>query len=308
MGAVKISVKALAPEKAVFSNAAKNARDVIETVKNAQRSIGSDRMFDEARRSLARLAELIEKRARTLEALTDALEAASVSYGNAQSQGVKAVTELKAHNTDFYGNPVHVSAASGAAAAAAGTAAYSTETGAVSAQGAAAAPAGDTVINNYEENIYITNNYNGTDSYAHTPSEETVSSAAAAAASAVPSAASAAPSVSDVPSAALPHAAEISTAVPEDISSGAAAYDAAQLAAAAPADSTGGRTAAVVAGGALGAAALVGAAAGLTEIHREKTEKKIIEKQLEEAREKLRRIENEEDRIRAASSADDVSG
>lgn len=118
MATVKISVRALASEKTVFSSAAKNAREVTDVIKKAQASIGNDRMFDEAKRSLSRLYELIDKRARALEALSDALGSASESYGNAQSQGVKVVSELRAHKTDFYGNPVHVSAAAGAASAA----------------------------------------------------------------------------------------------------------------------------------------------------------------------------------------------
>ena len=312
MATVKISVKALASEKAVFSSAAGNIREVIETLNNAQRSIGNDRMFDEARRSLSKLSELLEKRARALEALSDALGSASESYGNAQAQGVRVVSGFRAHKTDFYGNPVHVSAASGAAAV--GTA-YNTAPAASAEplvyssdnpQSSSAAPGGNTVIenlaDNHVENNYVYNNY-ANEAPAAVPSQDT---------SGAPSASSAAPYTAETLSAssayheaagAVPLSSDASPSFTQDIHS-----ETAQV----PFSSTsevqnGDMTAAVITGGIAGAAALAGAAVGLSsEKIKQDKEKRKIEDQIKEAKKKLRQIEDEQFEIASAASETDT--
>jgi len=102
----------------VLKKAAANIRNVIETVKKAERSIGNDKMLERARQSLHKLSGLLEKRAIVLEALTEVMTFAGDSYKSAQTQTVSKVSEYRAHKTDFYGNPVHVSGAAGAAAVA----------------------------------------------------------------------------------------------------------------------------------------------------------------------------------------------
>ncbi|MBR4345035.1 MAG: hypothetical protein IKP88_20410 [Lachnospiraceae bacterium] len=120
MASIKITVDELRFKKTIYSKAAKNLRDVIAVVKKARSSIGNDRMFNEARQSLGKLAELLDRRATVLEALAEALIYSTDTYKTAQTHSVSQISEYKAHKKDFYGNPVHVS---GAAAAAGGVAA-----------------------------------------------------------------------------------------------------------------------------------------------------------------------------------------
>lgn len=121
MASMRITVDELRFKKAIYSKAAKNLREVIATVKKAANSIGNDRMFAEARSSLRKLAENMERRAAVLEALAEALVYSADTYKGAQTHSVSKISEYRAHKTDFYGNPVHVSGAAGGAAAAAGT-------------------------------------------------------------------------------------------------------------------------------------------------------------------------------------------
>jgi len=156
MASMMITVDELRFKKAVYSKAAKNLREVIAVVKKAKNSIGNDRMFAEARQSLAKLAELLDRRATVLEALAEALVYSADTYKGAQTHSVSQISDYRAHKTDFYGKPVHVSGASssGAAAAAAGgsaaaaasssgstTTSYSGSSGSTSASSAPAASA-----------------------------------------------------------------------------------------------------------------------------------------------------------------------
>lgn len=313
MATVKISVKALASEKTVFSSAAKNTRDVIETLNNAQRSIGNDRMFDEAKRSLSKLSELLDKRARALEALSDALGSASESYGNAQSQGVRVVSGFKAHKTDFYGNPVHVSAAAGMAAA--GAAAYSTAPAeqplvytSGSSQPAQGNTGGNTIIENHIDN-HVENNYvyndHASDTAVSVPSQDTPGSLSASSMTVDPAETLTASSAYQEPAGAVPLSSDASTAFPKDIYSGAAAETASAQFSSETDDQSKDMTAAVITGGIAGAAVLAGTAVGLADSIKQNREKKKIEAQIKEAKEKLRQIEVEQSEITSAASQTD---
>ena len=123
MASMKITVDELRFKKTIYSKAAKNLRDVITVVKKAKSSIGNDRMFNEARQSLGKLAELLDRRATVLEALAEALVYSTDTYKSAQTHSVSQISEYKAHKTDFYGNPVHVSGSAVSGAVAGGVAA-----------------------------------------------------------------------------------------------------------------------------------------------------------------------------------------
>ena len=313
MATVKISVKALASEKTVFSSAAKNTRDVIETLNNAQRSIGNDRMFDEAKRSLSKLSELLDKRARALEALSDALGSASESYGNAQSQGVRVVSGFKAHKTDFYGNPVHVSAAAGMAAA--GAAAYSTAPAeqplvytSGSSQPAQGNTGGNTIIEKYIDN-HVENNYvyndHASDTAASVLSQDTPGSLSASSMTVDPTETLTASSAYQEPSGTVPPSSDASPDFPKDIYSGAAADTASAQSSSKTDSQSGDMTAAVITGGIAGTAALAGTAVGLADNIKQNREKKKIEAQIKEAKEKLRQIEVQQSEMTSAASQTD---
>ncbi|MBR6119282.1 MAG: hypothetical protein IKQ04_03060 [Oscillospiraceae bacterium] len=257
---VKVSVNELESQQSIFGKASKNLRSVMQTLNTAQKSIGGDRMFDATRRQLGKLSELLEIRAFVLDALAEAMTAATGGYKTAQTQSVKVMTECKAHKTDFYGNPVHVSGAVGAAgsAAAAGAAAPAEAPEAYAAAGSpapqtAAEPNDPQTVNITQNITNIVNNYGAAESAAGTD-------AAPAAAPVTPAAETAS----------------------DGISLGAAAA------------------------GMAGAAVLGGTAPGLFEMAKGKIEAKKMEKakkqvddQLAAAKQKLREIEEEENRITA---------
>jgi hypothetical protein len=284
MAAVRISVEEVNAQKAVFTKAVKNIRNVIEVVRKAQKSIGNDRMTERARESLTKMAAVLEKRAAMFEALAEVLGFAGENYRTGQKHVVSTVSDYRSHKTDFYGNPVHVSGASGGSAAAASATASAgatssasvnvnasssggsapSYTAAVSAP-ASSAPAadtgatnvtGNTVINN--EETTIVNNYN----------IYTSEGAGAAGATAVNTAASVGATAT------VDTASAVGTA---GASSGIGALGA-------------------VAAGLGGAAAASAGILGGMKIKKEK-EKKRVNRELDEARRKLSEIEEEEARL-----------
>ena len=300
MASVKISVSALDSRKAVFIKAAKNTRDVIETIRKARTAVGYDRMFDQTKQSLSKLAELLEKRAAAIEALADAMNTAASGYKEAQTNSVSVVTGFKAHNTDFYGNPVHI--AVGAVGAAAGTAGIignmSVTQNTVSVQQndvyySTASPNGysvnasqnviNNVTNTYSSQTVI---YNSTDNepYVSIHTDDINTSSFSESSSGIFSGISGQGNVSSEASSFEPITAETFRA---DISESSKEM---QI------------DPALIAAGAVGAAALVGAAGGISEMQREKSEQRRLERQLKEARKQLHDIESEEDSIRESLS------
>jgi len=268
---VKVSVNELDTQNTVFTKASKNLRSVMQTLDSAKKSIGSDRMFDSTRRQLAKLSELLEIRAFVLDALAEAMTAATGSYKTAQTQGVKVATDFRAHKTDFYGKPVHVSAATGAAGGAGGrveTVGASVAVEATGASSAAGSTAGQTV--NVTQNITnIVNNYGGAASSANDAAIETAATAPAAVTPTV-----------EAPSGA--------------VSVGAAAA---------------GMAGAAVLGGA--AYRFSELAKEKREVKKQEKAEKQVDDQLAAAKQKLRDIEEEETRIKAklseeADAADDT--
>ncbi|MCR4618057.1 MAG: hypothetical protein K5669_07730 [Lachnospiraceae bacterium] len=152
MASVKISVSELENQKTVYTKAIKNIKEVAGTVRTASKSIGDDKMFDETRKQLSKMAELLEVRAFTLEALLDALSTAVSSYKEVETKNVSTVSDFKAHKTDFYGNPVQVS-------------------------GANSGTQNINVTNNNVTNNYVINNYGTGGDTAATQAAEPVSAA-----------------------------------------------------------------------------------------------------------------------------------
>ena len=296
MASMMITVDELKYKKTIYSKAAKNLRDVIAVVKKASNSIGNDRMFNEARANLKKLAEILDRRATVLEALAEALVYSTDTYKSAQKHSVSQISEYKAHKTDFYGRPVHVSgAAASGAAAATGSAAASASTSASSGSVQSPSSSGssgnvssgstgsvssvdtqstsstssesytdnstvnitnNTVINDVTENIFVSES----DSAASGIAAETVSGEGSA--------------VNVTPSAEP----EVSTA-----------------------DGDGGISVAAMLGGGIAAAAGVGAAAfGASKIIKKKAEDNSIDHKLEEAKKKLQAIEDEQDELRSS--------
>ncbi len=295
MASMMITVDELKYKKTIYSKAAKNLRDVIAVVKKASNSIGNDRMFNEARTNLKKLAEILDRRATVLEALAEALVYSTDTYKSAQKHSVSQISEYKAHKTDFYGRPVHVSgaAASGVAAATGSTAASAStsassgsvqspsssgSSGNVSSGSTGSVSSVDTQSNSstssesYTDNstVNITNNTVINDVTENIFVSESDSAASGIAAETVSGEGSA---VNVTPSAEP----EVSTADGDGI--GVAA----------------------MLGGGIAAAAGVGAVAfGASKIIKKKAEDNSIDHKLEEAKKKLQAIEDEQDELRSS--------
>ncbi len=266
---VKVTVKEVDTQQTVFTKASKNIRTVMQTLNTAKKSIGSDRMFDATRRQLAKLSELLEIRAFVLDALAEAMTAATGGYKTAQTQGVKVMTECKAHKTDFYGNPVHVSAATGAAGGAAGSVGAAAASAApVTAEApvasAAAEPTHTQTVNVTQNATNIVNNYS-----------------------------SAAPSESSAAGMASEPSASVVTPASEPASGGIPV----------------GAAVAGMAGAAVLGGAAYGFAEMTKEKRQEKKQKKEnkqLDDQLAAAKQKLQDIEEEENRLRAQITEEPV--
>ena len=293
MASMMITVDELKYKKTIYSKAAKNLRDVIAVVKKASNSIGNDRMFNEARANLKKLAEILDRRATVLEALAEALVYSTDTYKSAQKHSVSQISEYKAHKTDFYGRPVHVSGASvsGDASTSTSTAApqtvtssdnsssYSGSTGnntVTSEQSTSSSTVSENHTENYTDNstINITNNTvvnNTTENIFVSEADTDVPGVTTDTVSVE------GPSVTAAPSAAPSADPGITGASDGDGINAAAAL------------------------GGLAAAAGAGAIAfGASKIHKKKAEDNSLDLKIEEAKKKLQAIEAEQDGLRSS--------
>ncbi len=277
MATMKITVDELSYLKTIYSKAAKNLRDVIAVVKKAKNSIGNDRMFEEARSSLGKLAENMDRRATVLEALAEALTYSGDTYKGGQKRAVSSISDYKAHKTDFYGNPVHVSgAAGGKAAAAAG--------GAAAAAGGASAGGSAT-----------TGGHTGGGTTANTNTTTATPSHSAGSTGGGSTASSGHTTVTSAP--------ETAASGADSAAAGAATGAGVETAAAAGGAGLGG--AAMFGLGAAAATAVGGATIGATKVAKKKKQENSIDNQLEAAKKKLEAIEKEQDGIRASLAEDE---
>lgn len=115
MASVKISVDNLNQQKREYDKAIKNLDNALEQIKKVNHSLGKDAMLEEVRNGLARLSASLETRAGVLLLMTKALEQSGEKYIAAQKKAVTKSNQFRAHNRDFYGNPVVVTAATATA-------------------------------------------------------------------------------------------------------------------------------------------------------------------------------------------------
>ena len=326
MASMMITVDELRFKKTIYSKAAKNLREVIAVVKKASTSLGNDRMFNEARASLKKLSENLERRANVLEALAEALVYSTDTYKSAQTHSVSQISEYKAHKTDFYGKPVHVSgaAASGAAAAAGGVAA-SAASGSSSgasqtvASSGSSGSAGNVSSGSSSSNVTINNNSASTTAGSGTQAPE-AQNAAVQTASSAPSEAANINYSEDNSTINITnntvinnitenvYVNEVAAEVPETAAETITAAETAAVSAPAPSGVSGaaessGVSGAVMFGAGVAAAAAAGAAAfGTSKILKKREENNSIDHQIEEARKKLQAIENEQNELKTSLS------
>lgn len=111
MASVKASVDNLDQQKREYEKAIKSLNNALEQIKKVNRSLGKDNMLEGARTALTKLSASLETRAEVLLHMTKALEQSGEKYTAAQKKAVAKSNQFNAHNRDFYGNPVVVTAA-----------------------------------------------------------------------------------------------------------------------------------------------------------------------------------------------------
>lgn len=120
MASVKVSAHSLEQQKKEYEKAVKNLDNALEQIKKVNASLGKDAMLDGVRQALTKLAASLETRAGVILLMTKALEQSNAKYTAAQKKAVTKSNQFRAHNRDFYGNPVVVIVVAGGAGATAG--------------------------------------------------------------------------------------------------------------------------------------------------------------------------------------------
>ena len=120
MASVKVSAHSLEQQKKEYEKAVKNLDNALEQIKRVNASLGKDAMLDGVRQALTKLAASLETRAGVILLMTKALEQSNAKYTAAQKKAVTKSNQFRAHNRDFYGNPVVVTVVAGGAGATAG--------------------------------------------------------------------------------------------------------------------------------------------------------------------------------------------
>lgn len=120
MASVKVSAHSLEQQKKEYEKAVKNLDNALEQIKRVNASLGKDAMLDGVRQALTKLAASLETRAGVILLMTKALEQSKAKYTAAQKKAVTKSNQFRAHNRDFYGNPVVVTVVAGGAGATAG--------------------------------------------------------------------------------------------------------------------------------------------------------------------------------------------
>lgn len=120
MASVKVSAHSLEQQKKEYEKAVKNLDNALEQIKRVNASLCKDAMLDGVRQALTKLAASLETRAGVILLMTKALEQSNAKYTAAQKKAVTKSNQFRAHNRDFYGNPVVVTVVAGGAGATAG--------------------------------------------------------------------------------------------------------------------------------------------------------------------------------------------
>ena len=120
MASVKVSAHSLEQQKKEYEKAVKNLDNSLEQIKKVNASLGKDAMLDGVRQALTKLAASLETRVGVILLMTKALEQSNAKYTAAQKKAVTKSNQFRAHNRDFYGNPVVVTVVAGGAGATAG--------------------------------------------------------------------------------------------------------------------------------------------------------------------------------------------
>ena len=208
MARYKVSYKVLREQGEELKAAAKLMDGYTERVNQIRGKLGSDEMLASVRNNLQKLAVQMGESRAIINMAGGVLTQSVEGYATLENRQVKKVDALKAHNRDFYKNPVVVASAGGAAA---GGSAAGTAASANTAAGTATA-AGPTTVEYTQNNTVI--NYSVSPEAANTSAN-------------TPAVSFAAPSSAGAGTAAAGAGAQKSAAVGAGIAAGAGALGAA---------------------------------------------------------------------------------
>ncbi len=121
MAQYKVSLAVLSQQKSEYDKIVSNLNAGIETLKNVQKNLGTDKMLEGARESLSKLIGVLETRSSVLQSLSKALEETTGQYRNSETRAVAKSNNFRAHKQDFYGRPAKVASAGAAAGASVGS-------------------------------------------------------------------------------------------------------------------------------------------------------------------------------------------
>lgn len=164
MAKYKVSYKVLGEQGETLKNTAKMMDDYAQRVTNINSRLGSDQMLASVRTNLQKLAVQLGESRAIINMAGEVLTKNVGGYTALEKRQVTKVDGLKAHNRDFYKNPVVVASAGGAAGGMAGGASAGaaptpmTATVAPPSAAPAVAQPGDTTLNYTENNTYVTYN------------------------------------------------------------------------------------------------------------------------------------------------------
>lgn len=150
MASVKVSADSLEQQKKEYEKAVKNLDQAIEQIKKVNASLGKDAMLEGVRETLTKLSASLETRSGALLLMTKALEQSGAKYTAAQKKAVTKSNQFRAHNRDFYGNPVVVTAVAGSTGAVAGATAS-----AAASEISRTAPAASNVVSASGNSVHI---------------------------------------------------------------------------------------------------------------------------------------------------------
>lgn len=111
MAKYKVSLAVLSQQKSEYDKVVSNLNAGIETLKNVQKNLGTDKMLAGARESVNKLIGVLETRSATLQKLSKALEETTGQYRNSETKAVAKSNNFRAHKQDFYGRPAKVASA-----------------------------------------------------------------------------------------------------------------------------------------------------------------------------------------------------
>ena len=161
MGSYKVSYKVLKQQGDDMIATAKLVDGYAEQVTKIRDKLGDDALLAEVRKNLSQLnLQLVESRV-VLNTAGEFLVKTVDSYSDVEVRQVKKVDGTKAHNRDFYKNPVVVASAGGAVAGAAVGAMGSPASGGGAGAVGGPVPETSTTTVNYSEN-YTDNSVNTT--------------------------------------------------------------------------------------------------------------------------------------------------